>query len=324
MVLAATVIIRPEREEDYPRVAELLSMGYPEPVSAEQVRAWRENGPPGRISLRLVATDTTGVVVGYAHALRDAWAIPGLFWVHVGVHPAARAKGIGARLYADVAGFARDHGATILRGEVRDAVAEGQRFAARHEYSVERHIFESTLDLTTFDEIPFRAKLTAAGSTGIRFVSLADLGDTEDARRQLHALNEDIGKDVPGSDGTPRPYEAFAREIFDAHWYRPDGQIAALDGDRWIGLAAVGIFEETHSAYNMMTGVLPAYRGRGIAQGLKVLAIRYACRAGATYIRTNNDSENAPMLAINRKLGYQPEPGFYRMRCEIGESGLYS
>jgi hypothetical protein len=29
---------------------------------------------------------------------------------------------------------------------------------------------------------------------------------------------------------------------------------------------------------------------------------------GARYPRTNNDSQNAPMLVVNRKLGYRPEP----------------
>ena len=35
------------------------------------------------------------------------------------------------------------------------------------------------------------------------------------------------------------------------------------------------------------------------------------------YIRTNNDSNNAPMLAVNRKLGYKSEPGLYRLLCEL-------
>jgi len=60
----------------------------------------------------------------------------------------------------------------------------------------------------------------------------------------------------------------------------------------------------------------PAWRGRGIALALKLLAIACARRYGVTYISTNNDSENAPMLAINRTLGYQPEPGYYRMLRE--------
>jgi hypothetical protein len=34
-------------------------------------------------------------------------------------------------------------------------------------------------------------------------------------------------------------------------------------------------------------------------------------------IRTNNDSRNAPMLAINRKMGYQPEPGWHLLLKDI-------
>ena len=65
---------------------------------------------------------------------------------------------------------------------------------------------------------------------------------------------------------------------------------------------------------NTMTGVRRAYRGRGIALVLKLLAIRYARSLGALFVRTHNDSGNAPMLAINRKLGYQPEPGIYGLK----------
>ena len=36
-------------------------------------------------------------------------------------------------------------------------------------------------------------------------------------------------------------------------------------------------------------------------------------------IRTNNDSENAPILTVNRKLGYVPEPGFYTLLCILKE-----
>lgn len=321
MATAASVTIRPEREEDYARVAELLSMGYAEPVTAEQVREWRSQPPPGRITHRVVAESGDGMICGYAHALRDPWEVSGLYWLHVGVDPTARGMGIGARLFEDVSEFARANGATIYRAEVRDQAAEGLRFAEQQGFQIERHIFESRLDLTTFDERPFMAALEEARASGIRFASLAELGDTEEARRGLHALNEEAVMDIPGSDHTPRPYEAFAAQIFAARWFRAEGQIAALDGEEWAGLGAIGIFPETHSAYNMFTGVRQAYRGRGLAQALKLLGIRFARQSGATYIRTNNDSENAPMLAVNRKLGYQPEPGFYRMRRDALDEG---
>ena len=100
-------------------------------------------------------------------------------------------------------------------------------------------------------------------------------------------------------------------------WFQPAGQILAAAGDEYVGLAAVGYFEDQNYMYNNITGVLRDYRGRKIAQALKLLTIRYAQAYGAATIRTSNDSENAPMLAINRKLGYKPLPGKYLMHCEL-------
>ena len=65
--------------------------------------------------------------------------------------------------------------------------------------------------------------------------------------------------------------------------------------------------------YNMMTGVMPHHRGQKLAQVLKLQSIQFAKAFGADYILTHNDSENDPMLAINRKLGYVPQPGVYRL-----------
>lgn len=67
----------------------------------------------------------------------------------------------------------------------------------------------------------------------------------------------------------------------------------------------------------MVTGVDRAHRGHRVAQALKLHAIRCARRYGAVYIRTHNDGENAPILAINRNLGYQPRPGLYHYIHEL-------
>jgi hypothetical protein len=50
---------------------------------------------------------------------------------------------------------------------------------------------------------------------------------------------------------------------------------------------------------------------------LKLQTILLAKQKGIRYVRTDNDSKNAPMLAINRKLGYKPEPGYYRLLCVL-------
>ena len=40
---------------------------------------------------------------------------------------------------------------------------------------------------------------------------------------------------------------------------------------------------------------------------------KYVC---ASIIAIDNDAQNAPMLAINRKLGYQPQPGKYLLHTK--------
>ena len=52
------------------------------------------------------------------------------------------------------------------------------------------------------------------------------------------------------------------------------------------------------------TGTLPEYRGRGIATALKVRAGALAHSLGIRLLVTANRVENAPILAVNRALGF--------------------
>jgi len=142
---------------------------------------------------------------------------------------------------------------------------------------------------------------------------MADVQDSPGARRKLHELNSLTNLDIPGWDGSLMPFEEFEQWVCGAAWYRPAGQLIAADGDTWVGLAAVQLLPEKQGAYNLTTGVLRSHRGRKIALALKLLAIRYARSQGARHLDTNNDSLNAPMLAINKKLGYRPQPGKYSL-----------
>ena len=91
------------------------------------------------------------------------------------------------------------------------------------------------------------------------------------------------------------------------------------NGDTFAGFASVSLDLEAQSAYNATTGVTRAYRGRATGLVLKVLAARYARRCGAQRIFTDNDSLNAPILAINRKMGYQSQPGRYKLVLRLGK-----
>jgi GNAT superfamily N-acetyltransferase len=311
--------IHPLTGDDAAEVAVLLNIEAADPTSAEAVRERIENPPADRIALRLGARGADGTLAGYGHALRDAFMEPGLFWLHVAVHPTARRHSLGARLYADLRDFATAHGATTLRSEVRDNDAPAFAFARAHGFVILRHVFESRLSLATFDERPFLPALDRAVADGIRFFSLAEVGDTQEARRRLWELERTVALDVPGgSESSIRPFEVWERQVTDPAHYLPAGQLVAAAGDTWVGMATLLREQTGDSMYHGITGVLPASRGRGLATALKLQAVRVARAHSMAWLRTHNDAENAPMLAVNRKLGYQPEPGLYRLGTQVG------
>jgi ribosomal protein S18 acetylase RimI-like enzyme len=66
--------------------------------------------------------------------------------------------------------------------------------------------------------------------------------------------------------------------------------------------------------YIQSTGLLPPYRGQGLGKQVKEWQIEYARRGGFRRVVTNCRESNAPMIAINRKVGFRPirtTPGYY-------------
>ncbi len=318
------------RSADPERDAAAIVAAYNAHVPSQQrltVEQFLENEthfpPDGQrnVIVALAADGDDDEIIGYSDTWRWPWNAEGYFGVEVMIMPGWLGQGVGARLYDEQRGFWRAIGATQLRANVRDDNPVSLRFAERRGFQIDRHIFDSSLDLATFDERPFVGAIAAAEARGIRFVTLADLGDTEDAQRQLYAVNRAASLDVPGAEQTFMPFEQWREQVCMASWYRPDGQIAAIDTatGEMVGMAAVGIFPDRDLAHHMITGVNRAYRGQGLALALKLLSLRCAKRYGVARATTNNDSQNAPILAINRKLGYRPDPGFYRMVADLSE-----
>ena len=309
-----TIILRSvEPETDFLRVAELLNQVGSEPVTSAMLHESESRRPPGQIRRRMAVVNEDGVIVGYSVVRHAPHMQAGRFYLWVVVDPTWRNHGIGARLYDDALDFALSQGATLLDSDVREEHRESLRFAVSRGFTIDRHMFESVIDLKTFDESRFEGIVDSVVASSIRFFSLVDAGNTLEAQRKLYEVNRATSLDDPASHGTFPDFDEFSLNVFQASWFRPEGQILAADGDRYVGLAAVGYVEADNSMYNMITGVIEPYRGRRIAQALKVLAIRFAKSYGAESIRTHNDSQNAPMLAINHKLGYQPRPGEYRV-----------
>jgi GNAT superfamily N-acetyltransferase len=306
--------IRPAMSADYAGIAAVISDSEPEVFTADVVKDWFERLPPGRITYRPVAVDLSGTVIGYAAVVHETYHTAGHFYTWVVVDHDHRRKGIGTALYQDAQDFVKTQNAASLQSEVRDNCPEGQQFARELGFRVDRHLFESTLDLVNFDCTRFASVVPDLEASGITFKPYSSYANTSENRRKLYDLNATTTVDIPGMNDAFMSYEDFIQAAFASSWFRPEGVLIAAAGDEWVGTCTVEMLPETQGAYNIFTGVLPTYRGRKIALALKLQAIAYARSQGAVYIRTNNDSQNAPMLAVNHKLGYQHQPGKYILK----------
>jgi GNAT superfamily N-acetyltransferase len=220
-------------------------------------------------------------------------------------------------MYEEALRVACAQGATHLESSIREDDPATLRFVEKRGFKIQFHAFESTLELASFDEHRFDDLMARVQAQGFRFFSLAEAGVTEKNKHKLYDVNCASSLDDPGSNGSFPDFYAFSKNVFEASWFRADTQILAAHGEDWVGLSAIGVYKQDNHAYNAFTGVLRDYRGRGLAQALKLQTILLARREGMHYIRTHNDSNNAPMLAINRKLGYKPLPGVYRILCRL-------
>lgn len=307
--------IRPANAEtDIPGIQRVVNNYESYPVTTDEISIWLLERTPGREHLRLVAEEPPGAIVGYGVAVHDAWNPAGQFYAWAGVLPANLRRGVGSALWEMIWNYLREQGAERVVSEVRDSDPEGLSLARREGFIIERHVFTSHLDLQAFDSTPYHPLRARLQDQGLRFCALSDFPVMPEIDRKLCALNYAIVQDVPGETWDKDRYpEFFEKRILNASWFRRDGQLLAIDGDSWVGLAGVSLSLETQEAFNTVTGVLRSYRGRQIATVLKVLAARYARREGALSIGTNNDSLNAPILAVNTRLGYRPQAGRYKL-----------
>ena len=294
--------------------ARLYSTSVPDPISPQNVLDWWAPRK-GKVRVHSLALDEEGRLVGSLQVDREDWMRPRHWFLKVIVTPERQRQGLGASLYGKALAVAHQRHALALESSLRDDDPASLRFAQKRGFEIEHHSFGSTLELTSFDET--RCAPLLERQRGLRFFSLAEAGVTEANKRKLYELNRASGMDNPGNGGVFPDYDNFSQDVFNSSWFRAETQLLAADGDQWVGLSAVALYPEKLEAYNAFTGVLAAYRGRGLAQALKLQTIMMAKVAGMRVIRTDNDSQNAPMLAINRKLGYQPETGRYALLCKL-------
>lgn len=312
-------ILRPAQpEHDFEQLATWFSILEDETTTGSDLRKYYEKEKE-RITQQVVL-DEQGELLGFYWAARDRLQSAQVTFF-LFVKPEQRGQGIGRGLYEDLAQAVQAAGGKQLRVNVWDTHPEDRAFAERRGFTEHSHALAMTLHLAAFDDTPFDAIIAELQGQGFHFTSMAALGNTEEAQRKLYLLNETTGMETLGTDGTPSwaSFEDFQQRVCQADWYKPDGQMVVIDttsGD-WVAMSAISRFDDT--AYNLHTGVDKRYRGRKLAQAVKVLALRYARdELKVATVRTHHNNKNLPMIAIDRKLGYVQTPGLWLMVKSLG------
>jgi GNAT superfamily N-acetyltransferase len=291
-------LIRELRREDAPAVAALhLAVNPHQLETPERVWYWASRGLE-REQWRQWVAQADGEIVGSAWAGFE-WAVPtpgkGRFWIAVA--PDRRGRGIGRALYDVVEAYLRGRGAWRARTNV-DADPAGERFVAKRGY--ERR------GADVVSELVLGGAELAEPSVPDGF-GLEPLGRVRDRFRDLYEICAAGEIDMPGDEPeTALTLADWKLDDYGVPDLSDEGSFVALEGERAVSLAFLSVDPRRRLAYNQMTATLPEFRRRGLALAVKLAAARWARNGGYERILTENDAENAGMLAINEQLGYRP------------------
>lgn len=264
---------------------------------------------------RIVAECTkTKAMIGYAQIWRAPWTPPGCLSSLFYVEPEHRGQGVGTALLSHLIQWAKQQQADIVMSELKDWISHSLAFVSRHGFTVDAHVFELHLDLDTFDASEEEEIRSSLEQCGITFCTLADLSPIqEQSLEKLYHLYAETIRDNPGHVGDLPELDEWRREAFPQDSCDPELVFIAADGYRFVGVTTVFHTDQPTVKYTDYTGVVTDYRGRGIARALKLLSIHSVKKLGARTLSTETEAKNPPMQAVNRKLGYVPGKGHYRV-----------
>jgi len=125
----------------------------------------------------------------------------------------------------------------------------------------------------------------------------------------LHSLDSLTRKDIPTTFPIlPETFENFMDRLRSPDRPHDKWWIAVRDGNP-VAMSYLRFPPVRGQVWTGYTCCHPDHRGRGIARAVKLQSLAQAVALGVPYVYTDNDSENAPMLHINERLGYGPRPG---------------
>lgn len=327
LAAAASVSVRDATEADFPRILEIDATVFPEYTEtfAEFLDRRARLQAGGYTNVFAVAHTPPGRIVGYSnfHHMRGQFD-PARFRMTVAVDPAWQRRGVGGSLLLQMLRAAAGHGGRLLESFARESMPGVVAFLEHRGFGETMRTWEYRLDVAGFDQTPFLPYLDRVREAGVVITTLEDeCRRNPEALRQLYAMHNAVVADIPAPiPSTPLPFEEFLHRAVESPRALPDAYFLARIGESYVGEADLRRPPTGAHLHHDVTGVLPAYRGRGIAMALKIATIMYARSRGFAEILTWNEAQNAGMIAINERLGFVRHPAWITFERGIAPEAM--
>jgi ribosomal protein S18 acetylase RimI-like enzyme len=316
------ISIREFKTSDYGSLALIHDSHFPDhPYFSKRIEY--EDSCCGRTRYqmkRFVAEITSGKIVGFGEYKHLFFKYhPRKFALNIEVMPQWRKRGIGGMLYdrihEELAGAGGENMWPLVLSTQEPAI----RFLRKRGFVEKRKMIESKLDLESFESTEYVRLTKKLEGEGIVISSLSsELQRDPQAAKKLKDLEDSGAADVPGSVAdSPMSFHDYEVVILNNPIMVWDGSFVAKEEEVYVGESSLlesgvgGVIDQG------FTVVRPGYRGRGIAQAVKLQTVTYARNKGAKYVRTHNDSENHPMLAVNKKMGFVKQAEWITFEKEL-------
>lgn len=249
---------------------------------------------PERAERRLLAFEESGELVGWAVAGRDWWrSDPTHGFVEIAVDPAYRGRRIASQLMDEVEAHLSGLGVTTTRGESVDEPA-ARALAEQRGFTQSGSSSTSAVDPRGVQPLHLPPDVTV--------VPFRELADPE----PVWALDVEVSQDIPNEEFDAVSLDEWSKAFWRSPMVDDDASLAAFVDGELVAMTMIRVDQDSGRAKNSLAGTRRAFRGRGIATALKSQSLARAAELGATIVLTDNEELNAPMLAVNAKLGYRP------------------